>query len=196
VTAGRPVPHPQLEALARELDEATNRARTLADRLSEKDLHRRPLPMSWSAAECLAHLNLTSERMLPRIEQALVDCSATPRMAGRTYRRDFVGWMLSRVLEPPYKQKFTTTPAFVPTSAGTKLELLETFGSLQAGLLNALRRVAGLDMHRVKVTSAFNDRIRYNLYSAFRIIAAHQRRHLFQAEIASSPPLRRVSSGP
>jgi hypothetical protein len=32
--------------------------------------------------------------------------------------------------------------------------------------------------------SPFDSRVRYNLFSAFRIIAAHQRRHLWQAEQA------------
>ena len=186
MSGGRPVPHPQLEALAGELDRATAQLGLLADRVSDEDFHRRPNPNGWSAAECVAHLTLSTREMRPRIDQAISESGASTRSRERRYRRDFVGWFLSRTLEPPVKQRFKTTPAFVPTSAGPKDQVLRDFAEFQGQLVQRLNNVSGLDMHRAKVTSAFNQRVRYNLYSAFRVITAHQRRHLYQAEMALS----------
>src|SRR5262245_33679800 len=124
MTALRPVPHPQLETLAKELDDATARAEALAGRVTDDVLHRRRNPLGWSPAECIAHLNLTSQGMLPRLDQGISQCSTSERDLTRRYRRDLVGWLLSRTLEPPARQKFKTGPPFVPTSTGTKEALL------------------------------------------------------------------------
>ena len=40
----------------------------------------------------------------------------------------------------------------------------------------------GLDITRIRVTSPFNTSLRYSAYSALHILAAHERRHLWQAE--------------
>jgi hypothetical protein len=53
---------------------------------------------------------------------------------------------------------------------------------LQGELLVRLERGAGLALDRQPVVSAFNARLRYNLYAAFCVLTAHQRRHLWQAE--------------
>jgi hypothetical protein len=42
----------------------------------------------------------------------------------------------------------------------------------------------GLPLHRVKIVSPFNARVRYNLFSALSILPRHQHRHLWQAELA------------
>ena len=184
MTASRPVAHPQLETLARELDVATARARALAVRASDATFHQRPDPPGWSAAECLEHLTLSNRMMLPRIDQAIIESSQSERRTNRKYRRDLVGWFLSSLLEPPFKQKFKTVPPFIPTSAGTTEQLLAEFSETQARLVEQLNRAAGYDLHRVKVTSPFNNNVRYNVYSTFRVITSHQRRHLYQAEMA------------
>jgi hypothetical protein len=38
----------------------------------------------------------------------------------------------------------------------------------------------------VRITSPFNERVRYNVYSALTILAVHQHRHLWQAEQAAA----------
>jgi hypothetical protein len=40
----------------------------------------------------------------------------------------------------------------------------------------------GLDVTTIRVTSPFNASLRYSAYSALHILAAHERRHLWQAE--------------
>ena len=43
-------------------------------------------------------------------------------------------------------------------------------------------RPDGRPIDRVKVTSPFNPRLRYNLYACLTILPRHQERHLWQAE--------------
>jgi hypothetical protein len=176
----RPLAHPQLESVAEELDDATGTAQVLAGRATEEAFQRRPAPTRWSAAECFHHLNITSRAFLPLIDKAMKEAAAS-RSRTPTYKRDFVGWLLCRMLEPPYSQRLKTTPPFVPLNAGSKDDLLREFTQLQQELIARLSTACGLDLVRVRIRSPFNERMRYNVYSCFRILAAHQRRHLWQA---------------
>ena len=94
---------------------------------------------------------------------------------------DFLGGILRWFLEPPIRKRVKTTAPFVPKSTRAKAEAFGEFSALQAKLLDLLRAARGLDLKKIKVVSPFDTRVRYNLYSAFRIVAAHQRRHLWQA---------------
>jgi hypothetical protein len=175
--------HPQLDVLARELGHASARAREIVARVSDEGFHRRP-GTGWSAAECIAHLNLSNEAMLPLIDGGLREAAARSRPTSPSYRRDLTGWLLSWYLEPPYRRGVKTPAQFEPASTGSKEEILAEFLRLQDELVDRLRIAAGLDLNRVRIVSPFNARARYNLYSAFRVITAHERRHLYQAETA------------
>jgi hypothetical protein len=177
--------HPQLEALQREIVDVTVRARRLVDRLDDATFERRPAEGSWSAAECLVHLNLTTQAFLPLIDDALSDAQRGAVDAGTRYRKDVVGWLLRWVVEPPARMKVKTTPPFVPKAWSTPGDLLREFESLQADLARRIADANGCDIGRVKVRSPFSSRMRYNLLATFAVIAAHERRHLWQAERAA-----------
>src|SRR4029079_6803867 len=60
----------ELVQLKQELLDARERARKVAERL-KPDHWRAPAPAGgWSIAECLMHLNITSERYIPIIDEA------------------------------------------------------------------------------------------------------------------------------
>ena len=97
-----------------------------------------------------------------------------------------IGWALQRFLEPPYKMKTKTPPAFVPVQVDPMSETLERFDYLQQEVQVRIDRSAGLAVDRLRIVSPFEARMKYNLYAAFSLIAAHQRRHLWQAEQVKS----------
>ncbi|HEV8369693.1 MAG TPA: hypothetical protein VGQ39_17180 [Pyrinomonadaceae bacterium] len=85
-------------------------------------------------------------------------------------------------LEPPSKWKAVTTVAFEPTVVEPLEEIVPTFLELQSQLTQTVEVASGLDLDRIKIVSQVSSHVRYNLYSCFQILAAHQRRHLWQAE--------------
>ena len=93
-----------------------------------------------------------------------------------------IGWALQRFLEPPYKTKTKTPPPFLPVAVESMAETLERFDYLQQEVQVRIDRSAGLALDRLRMVSPFNARVKYNLYATFCVIAAHQRRHLWQAE--------------
>ena len=97
-------------------------------------------------------------------------------------RRDLIGWLLAKWLEPPYRLRSKTTAPFVPDRIEPMADVLERFDYLQGELLVRIDRAQGLPLERLRVVSPFNTKVKYNLYSAFRLMPVHQRRHLWQAE--------------
>ncbi|HEY6853216.1 MAG TPA: DinB family protein [Gemmatimonadales bacterium] len=174
--------HPQLAVIADELAAASARAKRLIDALDEARFHARRDATRWSPAECVAHLTLTTQAYLPLLDAAL----ARGAMAARVprYRRDLPGWLLSTTLEPPVRFRMKTLAAFVPASTGSRAEVSADFARGQAELVRRLEKASGLDLNQLKIVSPFSSRLSYNVYSAFRILAAHERRHLWQAEQA------------
>jgi len=174
--------HPQLVPIADAYTAASQRAARLVAGLDDAAFQTRPHPESWSVGECLTHLNLMDEAMLPRIDAAVLEGQSNGADPARRYRRDPVGWILSWALEPPNRVKTRTAPQFVPTGGGSPEAVLSRFVDLKAHLRDRLEAASGLDLNRLRVRSPVDERIAYNLYSAFCVIAAHERRHLWQAE--------------
>ena len=174
--------HPRLERVIRELEDAEARLRRLASGIPAEWWGRRAHPARWSVAECVVHLNLTSQAYLPLIRDATARARTLGGPAPRRYRRDPVGWLLWYMAGPPVRYRVPTTAPFVPQALAPRAEVLEAFHRLQAGQIEAVREADGLPLERVRVTSPFDPRVRYNLYSCLTLLAPHQERHLWQAE--------------
>ena len=175
--------HRQLTALLEEYRTATVRLHSLQSMVSDAHWTERPAPGRWSVAECVAHLNLTSEAMLPRMQAAL---GAAQSLGGAPlhYRRDPAGWLLSVLLAPPVRMKLPSTTPFIPQSLTPPAELVADFERFQAAFAQCLREADGHPIDRVHIASPFNASMKYNLYSALMIVPRHQHRHLWQAEQA------------
>ncbi|MFP5245336.1 MAG: DinB family protein [Thermoanaerobaculia bacterium] len=175
-----------IEDVEHELNEATRRAWSLVQSTDGRLFTVRPHPGSWSAAECLSHLSISTEMFLPVLQSALDDARKRGLTSERQPKMDLLGRVLRWFLEPPIRQRVKTAAPFVPKSVRAKAEAFGEFAALQAKLTELLSAARGLDLRKIKIISPFDKRVRYNVFSAFRIIVAHQRRHLWQAEHAVS----------
>ncbi len=173
---------PQLERIQVELVDARRRAHEVATSLAPGRWSARPAVNQWSVAECLTHLNLTSRAFLPLIRDAIARGRHLKLIGAGPYRRDVVGWFLYWLTEPALRFRIKTTEPFVPAAVEPEDRILEDFDTLQDQLVACVREAGGLDLGRLRIISPFDSRIKYNLYSCLRIIPAHQRQHLTQAE--------------
>ena len=173
---------PQLERIEAELAEARRRAHEMAAPLTAERWSARPAVNQWSVAECVIHLNLTSRAFLPLIRDAITKGREVKLLAAGPYRRDVVGWFVYWITEPPVRFRIKTAAPFVPSGVEPKDGVLDAFDTLQEQLVACVRDADGLDLGRLRIVSPFDSRLKYNLYSCLRIIPAHQRHHLSQAE--------------
>ena len=178
----------QLKQVLEEYESAQQRAHVLAAAVPEVTWLRRPDPNSWSAGECLAHLNLTSLAFLPVLRDAIGKAREMPAPTSHRYRRDPIGWLLWKIMGPPVRFRVKTAPSFVPNANRTRDEMIAEFDIFQEEQIACVKEADGLPISRVKVPSPFDARVKYNLYACLSILPRHQHRHLWQAEGAWKTP--------
>ena len=174
----------QLASIIDQFDAAQVRVHRLVEDLTEAQWAERTDPARWSVAECVAHLNLTGQAYGVALDEA----RGRDKPPLRRYRRDPLGWILSGAIGPvPRIGRFRigavrTIPAFMPERVLPRAQLVAEFDRLQREQKGLVREADGHPIDRVWMTSPFDRRLRYNLYSAFVILPRHQRRHVVQAE--------------
>ena len=173
-----------IDEVEQELNEATRRAWSLVHTTDGRLFTVRPNSGSWSAAECISHLSISTEMFLPVLRTAIDDAHKRNIHSTRRPKMDLLGRILRWFLEPPIRSRVKTSAPFVPRSVRAKAEAFGEFANLQAKLAEILQTARGLNLAKVKIVSPFDKRVKYNLYSAFLILISHQRRHLWQAEQA------------
>lgn len=175
--------HPDLEYLSLQFAEAEARMHRLAESVSEHEWGSPPPNGGWSIDECVAHLTLTNQRYVPILAEASDAAPAfdeedvPPRL-----HRDLAGRLLTWMMEPPVRFRLPTRPEFQPQGVVSRARTVAEFDAAQAAIQQQIRAMDGLDITTIRVTSPFNASLRYSAYSALHILAAHERRHLWQAE--------------
>jgi hypothetical protein len=179
---------PELAELDRQFSAAKAEASGLVNGLQTPQFNWRPAPHSWSIAECLLHLNMVGDRYVHVLENTLVQA----RLQGRTAQGPFgYGWFGKWILkntEPPPKRKSKAPRSFRPTDDQPVTAVLPTFLHLQGQLALQLEQASGLDLERIKVPAPGLGPVKVNLHVTLAWIAAHQRRHLWQARQVRAHP--------
>ena len=170
----------QLDEVKAQFDAASSRAKQLLTATSAEALTRRRQPERWSAVDCISHLTLTNGHYPRLIREAL---EQAPPGDG-PYRMDLRGRFLRWILEPPYRSGVRTLPSMEPSGNESPEQVLTGFIASQEELLKLLKAARGKALEKTTITSPFSKRMRYNAYSCFQVLAAHERRHLWQAEQA------------
>jgi len=167
----------QLAEMTQQFESCSAAAEQLMKSHAEADLVKRPRNQGWSIAECIQHLTSTTQLYLPILDSSL---QGAPTGSG-AYKMDWKGRMLKWVLEPPYRTKAKTLPNLEPKIADVR-RIVPDFLASQQQLFEAMGQWKGRALDKVFITSPFNKKLRYNIFSLFNIVAAHQRRHLWQAQ--------------
>lgn len=180
--------------LARQIRQATWDAEALLIGRDETDILVRLRPESWCVAECLDHLTQTTRAFLPAISEAIA--KAPKLIADRRLRTGILPSLFIRSLSPPYRIRFKVLPQLVPRSLSSE-QAWSVFVESQLELLGTLSSTTGLAIDRVRIKSPVYARISYNIYGVFRMLAAHQQRHVWQiGQILRELDSRRTPASP
>ncbi len=143
-----------------------------------------PVMGAGARRECIEHLHLSNRSYLPRLEEALRILRERKLTAGGPFRLDWNARLLKYWLEPPSRLRLPTGAPFKPINISDPAASFGEFESLNRQLEELLAPARGLDLGRARIISPFAQNVKYSAYSAFVLIAAHNRRHLWQAENA------------
>lgn len=169
----------QLESVLNQTENATLAAKKLVAGRNQTDLTTSLKPTSWSVVQCLDHLAQTTNAFVPVIVSAI---ACAPRLStNRALRTGALTRLFIRNLEPPYRLRFKVLAPLVQRQHDFG-SAWDAFEASQAQLAKTIRSAAGLAIDQVRVESPVYARFSYNVYGAFRMLAAHQRRHLWQIE--------------
>lgn len=160
------------------------RAHELTDGLDRQTFNRPPPGGGWSAAQCLDHLNTTARVYLPVLLEHMEAARArgwTDRNPdGRTLKGRLIAWMM----EPPSRFRTRTPQDLEPASDLDPADVLRDFDALHEELIVRINESAALDSGRIRIRSVLDRRLELSLADWFAFLAAHARRHLWQAEKA------------
>lgn len=156
-------------------------AAELGDRLADASFTWQPRPGVWSVSECLEHLTRFGRFAENRI-QGMISAAQERGLRGQgPFRHGLPGSWLIRLIEPPYRIRFKAVRASRPLAPGAKSAVLPAFLAHQARMLELLAAAEGLDLAAVQAPVPPTC-LRLTLGQWFALVAAHGRRHLWQAE--------------
>jgi len=171
----------EVAACRRQLEAVLDDAESLAGGLSDSQLAWRPAPSRWSVADCLNHLNVTCGKYLPRTGEMIAQARSQGLTGRGPFRHPFVGNWFVRLMEPPPRRKLRVPGVFAPLPDQPAASLLPEFRRLSRLLLAQVAESDGLDLAAVKTPSPAARHFTLTLGQCFAALAAHDRRHLWQA---------------
>jgi hypothetical protein len=178
---GHPTLAPEVDNYRQQFERLAAEADALVAPLSEEQFSWRPTPGSWSVAECIDHLNVTARLFLPQLDESIADATRRGLYGEGPFAHDLVGRIFVRTMEPPSRIKVKAPTSFQPAQR-TRPEIMAAFRAYQVQFVDRLRQASGLDLRRAKVSSPASSWIKMSLNSGFALMAAHERRHLWQAQ--------------
>ena len=172
---------PELAAVIQQIRDAQQQVRKLSSLRPDQMLWR-PDPASWSVGECISHLTVSVERYLPNLDAALEKARAAGKTGKGPFRHGFISSYFVRSLEPPPARRFKAPKLFLPPAQIDAARVATDFLAVHEQLIERARRADGLDLARVKVQSPALAILWLSLGKGIELMAAHARRHLWQAE--------------
>lgn len=163
-------------------DAASADARALVSGLGEALGTWRAAPEKWTIAECLDHLaagnRVYLEAMRPPADRAV---TGGRRRRGPAQPGLIGGWF-ARWMEPPARPLFRTkAPRKIRPRVSPPLgDAVAAFLASQEELQAFLRQFAAIDLAGVTFPNPLVPGIRFSLATGLHVLAAHQRRHLWQ----------------
>jgi hypothetical protein len=177
------VPADDIRELQEQLEAAEREAEALVAGLSEAQGTGRAEAGSWSVSECLDHLATANCVYLRAMQEPASRARARGRHRRRPARPGWVGRLFVGSLEPPPKwwSRLKAPRTIRPRVAPPLGETFSSFVASQADVRAFLQAYADLDLAGVRFPNPFVRGIRFSLATGLHVLAAHQRRHLWQA---------------
>jgi hypothetical protein len=172
---------PQLEEYQQHFEKIKKDAEELIAGLTPYGFNWHSAPGQWSIAECLDHLIVAGNLLIPRIDDAIRTAREQNLEGADPAPYVFQGMVFIRTQEPPARIKTRTFDAYVPPTARLTEVVQREFMELQDRLIELVKSADGLDLSKMIVRSPVVTWLKFNAAVWFAATAAHERRHLWQA---------------
>ena len=170
-----------LATIRAELDAISDDVQATFGPLDLRQLNWRADAARWSVAQCLDHLLSANRQMLDSAAAALGGARPQTIWMRLPIWPGFAGRMLIKSMSPQATRKFKAPAPSQPTASAIEPGIVARFVGQQRDLVT---RVSALDearAARLVMTSPFVKVVTYSVLDGWRLIVAHERRHVEQA---------------
>jgi hypothetical protein len=170
------------------LDDVARDAQATFGGLSAPQLNWRPDATRWSVAQCFEHLLAANRLMLQASQDAL-----NPSLPRTVWQRapflpGFFGRMLIRSQTPEATRKYTASPKATPAASDIAADVIQRFVAQNSDVMKRLQALGQDAASRAIMTSPFVSVITYSVLDGWRLVFAHDRRHVEQARRVMQSP--------
>ncbi len=137
-------------------------------------------PESWSALECMEHLNLYGDFYLPEFEDRI---SKSKFDFVKEFKSGTLGNYFAKSMLPKEKlNKMKTFKDKNPIGSNLSISSIDRFVEQQKRTLDLLDKSRKIDLNRTKSSISISKYIKLKLGDAFRVVIYHNQRHIVQAQ--------------
>jgi hypothetical protein len=177
-----------LSGVRAELETIARETQAEFGRLDARQLNWRPDAGRWSVAQCFEHLSTANRLMLQAAEDALAGRQPRTVWQRLPLLPSVLGRMLIRSQAPDSTRKMTAPAALKPAASDIDPGIIRQFVEQHRDAVARLDALDERDAARAIMTSPFIKVVTYSVLDAWRLIAAHDRRHIAQARRVTQTP--------
>lgn len=176
----------ETEIVLKELEQITQRIINEVEEMRPKGmevLNRKSSEDSWSALECLDHLNQYGDYYIPEMSNAIEkDRRSLPSLQ---YKSGWLGNYFANMMIPTDGMKKMKSPKDkLPIQSNIKIETIDRFLDQQNEILSLLKKARNHNIGKLKCSISISKVIKLKLGDTLRFVIYHNWRHLEQAKKA------------
>jgi hypothetical protein len=143
---------------------------------------RGPARRGWGVAQCIDHLATINAVYCRPIRAAVDDARQKGLTGGGPIASSFFGRKFIESQEPPVKRKLSAPKKGRPASTGSRSEIMAAYHASHETIRELARDCAAIDVNRATFPNPFLPLVRVRVGTGLRVLTAHERRHVWQAE--------------
>jgi DinB superfamily len=177
-----------LAAVRAGLDDVARDAEVTFGGLDRRQLNWRPDATRWSVAQCFEHLITANRLIFQAADEALAGTQPRTIWQRLPVLPGLFGRMLITSQAPTAARKYTASPKAQPSTSDIAADIIRRFVDQHR---DAVAQAARLDERSASgtiMTSPFIRVITYSVLDAWRLVLAHDRRHVEQARRVTVAP--------
>jgi hypothetical protein len=153
-----------------------------------QQLNWRPDAARWSVAQCFDHLLTANQLMLEAAEVALTNTGPQTLWQRLPVLPRVFGRLLVRSQAPTSARTFTASPKAQPATSHIGADIIQRFVEQHRHAAALAQALDEGDAARAIMTSPFIRVVTYSVLDGWRLILAHDRRHIEQARVVTLSP--------
>ncbi len=167
-----------IDDLTRQTSEHIRQAEAFTH-LPLETLNRKSDAESWSALECVEHLNRYGDFYIPEIRKQI---NTSRHLPAANFRSGRLGNYFAKSMLPKEKlNKMKTFKSMNPAGSRLNADVIKRFLAQQEQILELLKAAKEVNLTKTKTAISISKWIKLRLGDTFRVVIYHNERHILQA---------------